>query len=213
TGDFNNDGKVDVAVAIAGTNQVIVFLGNGDGTLQAPKTSTIAFTSGEIFGISSASAADFNGDGKLDLAANASSTSSAAMFILQGDGTGGFVATPHVALIGNALQTVVGDFDADGKADLATTTHTADGAGYLTSTTVHVLYGNGAFGFTDTTPYTDIVASPFGTPFYIGAGDLNSDGITDIYGTDGASRLAVLYGTTGRTFNSYFSPLPAGTLN
>jgi hypothetical protein len=36
TGDFNNDGKVDVAVAIAGTNQVIVFLGNGDGTLQTP---------------------------------------------------------------------------------------------------------------------------------------------------------------------------------
>jgi FG-GAP-like repeat/Bacterial Ig domain len=209
TGDFNNDGKVDVAVAIAGTNQVLVYLGNGDGTLQTPKTSTIAFTSGEIFGISSASAADFNGDGKLDLAANASSTSSAAMFILQGDGTGGFVATPHVALTGNAQQTVVGDFDSDGKADLATTIETPDAAGNLASTTVHVLYGNGAFGFTDTTPYTNIN----GLTFYISAGDLNGDGITDIYGTDGASRLAVLYGTTGRTFNSYFSPLPAGNLN
>jgi hypothetical protein len=209
TADFNNDGKVDVAVAIAGTSQVLVYLGNGDGTLQAPKTSTIGFPSGFNFALASAAAADFNADGKLDLAVTAGSSSAEAMFILQGDGTGGFVATPHVALSGNALQAVVGDFDADGKADLATTTQTFDVAGNVATTTVHVLYGNGAFGFTDTTPYTNTNPSTF----YISSGDLNSDGLTDIFGTDGSSRLAVLYATTSRTFNSYFSPLPSGYLS
>ncbi len=206
TGDFNNDGKVDIAVAIAGTNKILVYLGNGDGTLQAPKTSTIALPSGYIFNLGSAAAADFNADGKLDLAANAGNTSGSSMFVIQGDGTGGFT-TPH-AVLTNASQVVVGDFDGDGKADIATTTVTTDVAGNLASTTVHVLYGNGAFGFADTTPYTNTNPSLF----YISAGDLNSDGLTDIFGTDGSSRLAVLYGTAGRTFNSYFSPLPAGYL-
>ncbi len=207
TGDFNNDGKVDVAVAIAGTNQVLVYLGNGDGTLQAPKTSTIALPSGYNFNLTTMAAADFNGDGKLDLAVVASSTAAGAMFVLQGDGTGAFT-TPHVALSAFPGQTVVGDFDGDGKADIATTTVTTDVAGNLATTTVHVLYGNGAFGFTDTTPYTNTNPSLFS----ISAGDLNSDGKSDIFGTDGSSRLAVLYGTSGRTFNSYFSPLPAGYL-
>jgi hypothetical protein len=207
TGDFNNDGKVDIAVAIAGTNQVLVYLGNGDGTLQAPKTSTIALPSGYTFTLTTMAAADFNGDGKLDLAACASSSAAGGMFALQGDGTGGFT-TAHVALAAFTGQTVVGDFDGDGKADIATTTVTTDVAGYLATTTVHVLFGNGAFSFTDSTPYTNTNPSLF----TISSGDLNSDGMTDIFGTDGSSRLAVLYGTSSRTFSSYFSPLPAGYL-
>jgi len=38
-GDFNNDGIPDMAVANSGTNNVTIFLGNGDGTFTAQKTS------------------------------------------------------------------------------------------------------------------------------------------------------------------------------
>ena len=41
TGDYNNDGKADLAVVLPGKNQLVVFRGNGDGTFQAGKYSTL----------------------------------------------------------------------------------------------------------------------------------------------------------------------------
>jgi hypothetical protein len=60
TGDFNNDGKLDVAVTA--TYGVAVLLGNGDGTLASP--TTYASEAQPVL----LTAADFNHDGKLDLA-------------------------------------------------------------------------------------------------------------------------------------------------
>ena len=69
-GDFNGDGKPDLAVANSGSNNVSVLLGNGDGSFQAPQN----------FGTGSSpvsvAVGDFNGDGKFDLAvANSGSVS------------------------------------------------------------------------------------------------------------------------------------------
>src|SRR6516225_6222082 len=65
-GDFNNDGKLDLAVASSGG--VSVLLGNGDGTFQPPLT--VALPGGTALNIASRHlvAADFNRDGELDLA-------------------------------------------------------------------------------------------------------------------------------------------------
>ncbi len=61
-GDFNGDGKVDLAVANEGSNSVSVLLGNGDGTFAAAQNFATGVNPWSV------AVSDFNGDGKLDLA-------------------------------------------------------------------------------------------------------------------------------------------------
>jgi hypothetical protein len=69
-GDFNGDGKLDLAVINVLDNTISILLGNGDGTFKTQTTvSTAAFPIGIVAG-------DFNGDGKLDLATVTSSMAS-----------------------------------------------------------------------------------------------------------------------------------------
>jgi len=59
-GDFNGDGKIDLAVANSGSNSISILLGNGDGTFQTH----VDFATN--FAPQSLATADFNGDGHLD---------------------------------------------------------------------------------------------------------------------------------------------------
>jgi hypothetical protein len=63
--DFNHDGKLDVAVADSYDSQVAVLLGNGNGTFQPAVYYNIDSQKGSVWSIA---AADFNGDGNVDLA-------------------------------------------------------------------------------------------------------------------------------------------------
>ena len=91
-GDFNGDGRLDVAVADAGINGVgqgvSILLGNGDGTFQAP----IFYPAGTY--PASIVAGDFTGDGVLDLAV--ANQGSGDVSILLGDGRGGFSRAPTI---------------------------------------------------------------------------------------------------------------------
>src|SRR5262249_16065028 len=123
-GDFNRDGKLDLATANFGTfsgNTVSILLGNGDGTFQ-PHVE-FATDAGPL----SIVAADFNGDGALDLAADCSCGHSffcgnpGSVSILSGNGNGTF-RTPVNYDTGNFPYTVTtGDLNADGNLDLALT--------------------------------------------------------------------------------------------
>jgi hypothetical protein len=66
----------------------------------------------------------------------------------------------------------------------------------LCDTVLHVLYGNGGFNFTDSVAYTSSYS------FVFGAGDVNSDGPSDLFAVVGLNNLSlvVLYGQTDRTF-------------
>jgi len=119
--DFNLDGKLDLAAVgrSAAENTIAsVYLGNGDGTLQL--TRNIWVKGGTSPG--GAVAADFNADGKPDLAVG---LGSAEVAVLTGNGIGGF--QPATFSFGGS-QLIAGDFDRNGTQDLAVITSVLTGA-------------------------------------------------------------------------------------
>lgn len=129
--DFNHDGKLDVAVVLS-PSTCYVFLGKGDGTFEAPITSSAA-------GTGSLSATDINGDGKPDLVlANGNYV---AIMLGKGDGT---FQTPmrYTVTKGVFGNPVVADFNLDGHLDVAIGSSSGeltilfnDGTGKLTTQT------------------------------------------------------------------------------
>src|SRR5208282_1899917 len=114
-GDFNGDGRMDLAVAVAGpgTEMVEVLLGNGDGTF-TPFGSTLSVGSYPSAIVS----VDFDGDGIPDLAVTIAFSSSLAVFLGNGDGT--FRPAAASPETGNyPLSLLAADFNGDGIPDLA----------------------------------------------------------------------------------------------
>ena len=120
-GDFNGDGKLDLAVKdqkqAGNVLEVTVFPGNGDGTFG---TAIPAIDLGSKITVGSTFvAADFNGDGNLDLATDCQGAT-VQLCVLNGNGDGTFTAgaTVSVPASGGVFQTAVSDVNGDGKLDL-----------------------------------------------------------------------------------------------
>ena len=114
-GDFNGDGVLDLAVAaeddLTDYGRVLVLLGNGDGTFQAPLTVAAGDDATSI------AVGDFNGDGKPDLAV--ANEGFKDVWVLLGNGDGTFQAAQDFGVGGFAESVAVGDFNGDGRLDLA----------------------------------------------------------------------------------------------
>ncbi len=116
--DFNRDGILDIAVADSnGGGEVTVYLGKGDGTFNTPTHYTIQSGPGSPIVPVSLAAADFNGDGNIDIVTvNVDGSYSALM----GQSSGIFADPTYVSLNGvNPAGIITGDFNNDGKVDIA----------------------------------------------------------------------------------------------
>ena len=110
-GDFDGDGKVDLAVANDYSDDVSILLGRGDGTF----TPATHVHSGS--GPASVAVADFNGDGDADLAV--ANRFDDTLVVLLGNGNGTFQPPAAYGGFGGQFEAVVAsDLDNDGKVDL-----------------------------------------------------------------------------------------------
>jgi FG-GAP-like repeat/Putative Ig domain len=112
-GDFNGDGKLDLAVTDSAGNSVIILLGNGDGTFGLPITIPVGNEPEAII------AADFNNDGKLDLAVANLEDNTITLLLGNGDGTFTQASGSPYAAPSGPFQLAAADFNGDGKLDLA----------------------------------------------------------------------------------------------
>jgi Flp pilus assembly secretin CpaC len=193
TGDFNNDGNIDVAVTDMANDRVMVLLGNGDGTFHT----AVPYPAGS--NPVALVAQDFDGDGQPDLGIvnQGDGKTASTVTILLGnkvngtqDGTFGTppnqTSPPGVGVSPSAITTA--DFNADGNVDLAVTNSVDN--------TVSLLLGkgNGLFGAQTT---IDTGKGPAG----IATSDFNGDGHADLTvsnKTDGT--VSIMLGNGDGTF-------------
>ena len=116
--DFDGDGDIDLALASAPSQSIVAWVtvrpNLGNGTFGASTSQRV----GRL--ITGLIAADIDADGAPELVLNGTtSTGQRAVFVLPNDGAGQF-ADPRITLVaGNLLGYTVGDFDGDGRADVA----------------------------------------------------------------------------------------------
>ncbi|WP_437681998.1 FG-GAP repeat domain-containing protein [Sorangium sp. So ce131] len=164
--DVNGDGKLDLVSANFNSNNLSVWLGNGDGTFQP----AIVFPSGGS-GVGAVAVADLNGDGKPDIAA--AHQNSANVTVLLGNGDGTFQA-PVVHAVGGSfvVDVAIADFNGDLRLDIAATSFNNHAVG--------VLLGDGAGAFQPVT----LVPVGNNRPYGLAEVDLNGDGKLDIATTN-----------------------------
>lgn len=188
-GDFDGDGKLDLASANSATDTVSVLLNAGSGSFGAKTDFQVGNKPRAIV------SRDFNGDNKLDL--GVANSADNTISILFGTGTGSF--NPGVTLASGTTPVALAgdDFNADGRPDLAVV-NSADN-------TVSLYLGGvgGAFNL------SQLVATGQ-SPGAIAIADFNGDGKPDLVITNsGDDTVSIFFGAGNGLFNTG-GTLPTG---
>ena len=218
TGDFSGDGKQDVIVGNTfSLNGVILtsLVGNGDGTFQTPTTILNTVTNPTTGQAKILATAQMNAGSALDLIMLDSNNK---LDVFLNNGSGGFATPVSYSAGTNPTGMTVGDFNGDGKLDVAivdTATAPADGTAMI-----YLNDGTGALTLAGATP--DVGLSPTA----VFAADLDGDGKDDLAVTNnngfsstvsvlissggGAFKPRVAYAVDGDPTAVYAAPLRAG---
>lgn len=133
TGDFNHDGRLDLAVSLLNTGDLHVLYGYGDGTFGSVRSFP---TGGGDHGLVTG---DWNEDGMLDLAAMRP-YQDGALQLLSGDASGGFALSQVAGTFLDGLEIASTDWNGDGHLDLLP-------SGSSPSTGFRILLGDGGGAF------------------------------------------------------------------
>jgi hypothetical protein len=202
-GDFNGDSRQDIAAGAVGGVQVVV--NSAPGVLRAP-IAMYDLAGGGYNESMAMNSSDFNGDGYADLAVidffDEHSYYQPSGDVLLGGAKnlvfhgGHFGAAPYVqGSFSNSGPPAIGDFNHDGKLDIAvaTTGNFATDDGNFTNSSLYVSFGDGKGNFPTYGPALDTSVS------FIAAGDFNGDGKADLAALDGAT-FEILMGIGDGTF-------------
>jgi len=201
TGDFNNDGRLDLAVAYAGyaiisegpfvvyPGGVSILLGDGTGNF-----SQSSYDFGQLSAVSIA-AGDVNGDGNLDLAvgfrpAPFSSGLTPRISILLGNGAGTFTVAQNFAMTTSPACVLFADFNRDGKLDLVNVDEYLSGDPVSDTITIRLGNGTSALGAATSFPIAT-------SPKFAAAGDFDFDGKLDLVVANGNIYVALGDGNGG----------------
>jgi len=175
-GDFNHDGKLDLAAA--DTGGISILLGNGDGTFKDGIPTALS-------GFPQFTVGDFNNDGKLDIAAVNGSTGEISVLLGNGNGTFG---TPVTTANQGAIGITSGLINSDKNLDLVT----------VSAKAVYIFLGNGSGSFGPPTSIT-VGSADIQTRAPL-LRDVNGDGKLDLICYNSAGLLVVLLGNGDGTF-------------
>ncbi len=198
TGDFDGDGKADLATANSGSNTVSILLNTGSGDFGAKTDIVVGSQPRAVL------TRDFDGDGKLDLAVAVANSTSNTVEILLGTGTGSF--NPTFTLIAGATPVALAsaDFNGDSVLDLAVV-NSGDSS-------VRIFLGTGTGSFTFSTSLTTGVA-----PSGIAVTDFNGNNLPDLAVTNASDDTVTIFPGLGNgLFNTGVTLLtgtdPAGVV-
>ncbi len=186
-GDFNGDGKPDLAVANNSSSNISVLLGNGDGTFGVKTDYDVGQ---HAYGVA---VTDLNSDGKLDIVAQTAIGFSEGVSVLLGNGNGTFQTRVDYLFSGLAQpkSILASDFNNDTKPDIVV----INGSG------ASVLLGNG-----DGTlkPPVNYGSTDFATS--VAVGDFNADSKVDLavssygFSINGVGVVSIMLGKGDGTF-------------